>query len=588
MDPALLYAIQRGKELNKVPENCKNDRSTALCAGTVIISRNNSTSLVKTESRTTSRTYSNDSNEMIGHNTAKMYRVLHAYDQTQLDELSIRPGDNLREIDGPFPEGGWVFVQNIATGLSGYVPGTYIEEQTQHISSTSIEPLSPNSALAEVMQKGIKFSFSSVGSEFNKDSKGVLVNSDDDSVMMVPDHIEEEENFSTKYLNETMTDSRRKALKKRKVYTKHDYNASFKWEALTDNSKFEQVETHQGGFGEVLILRAKKTGEKFVVKRNFKGDNAESNTTNEIRQMKKLKDKSKYVIEFIGISVYDKEKNLIAIIMEYGGLQLDKFLRDFLKEKQNTEELREILEDILLKTAIGINDIHKQDIMHRDIKEANVFVNESGGVFIPRISDFGTARNVKQFQMLEELVLREIQETMIMTRIGTVPYMAPEMDEDKPYDEKVDCFAWAKMAINCHKLCGFIDTKFITKIKSPGISNDLLAVIKECLKEDPEDRICSNIIVERLKKTSKIVGQTDVGQTNKSVIKPRPTLKPKPKINRCTALFSYEAEDIGELTIEKGDTIVISKMVENGWWTGTNERTKKSGDFPGNYVQMIS
>ena len=50
--------------------------------------------------------------------------------------------------------------------------------------------------------------------------------------------------------------------------------------------------------------------------------------------------------------------------------------------------------------------------------------------------------------------------------------------------------------------------------------------------------ICSNIIVESLKKTSKTVGRIHVGQTDKSVIKPRSALKPKPKINKCTTLYT--------------------------------------------------
>ena len=44
----------------------------------------------------------------------------------------------------------------------------------------------------------------------------------------------------------------------------------------------------------------------------------------------------------------------------------------------------------------------------------------------------------------------------MMTKIGTVHYMAPEISRDGVYNEKVDCFAWGKMALRCYRICGFI------------------------------------------------------------------------------------------------------------------------------------
>ena len=51
--------------------------------------------------------------------------------------------------------------------------------------------------------------------------------------------------------------------------------------------------------------------------------------------------------------------------MQYGGKQLDNFLDSF---KNGTEELRKILEDLLIQVACGIFDIHQMGLMHRDIK----------------------------------------------------------------------------------------------------------------------------------------------------------------------------------------------------------------------------
>ena len=332
-----------------------------------------------------------------------------------------------------------------------------------------------------------------------KESESDVGHNNDSDVMMDPDQVEEHEDLSTKYLTIAGKGTGGGKRSSRQIHTKYGYHAFIKWEHLTDNSHFELVKKFKGGYGEVLILKSKKTGEMVVVKKNCKGDNIDADTANEITQMKLLKNKSKYLINLLGISVYDQEKGRVAILMQYGGKRLDDFLGDFSDDMKNSDEFRVILEDVLLKIAIGIKDIHIQNIMHRDIKEANVFVIYSDGKYQPRIGDFGIARNIKEFQSLSGSILSEMQITKRMTKVGTVPYMAPEMDYDEPYDGKVDCFAWAKMAINCHKLCGFVEkTKAVKKIKHPEISEAFLTVIKEALEEDPDDRLSASDVVNRL------------------------------------------------------------------------------------------
>ena len=94
-------------------------------------------------------------------------------------------------------------------------------------------------------------------------------------------------------------------------------------------------------------------------------------------------------------------------------------------------------------------------------------------------------------------------------------------------------------------------------------------------------------LAQNVAQQSTIAVNRTIVQPNKPLPKPKPAPKPRQNINKCKALYTYEAQDIDELTIQEGDIIVVSKKVENGWWDGTNERTRKSGSFPGNYVQMI-
>ena len=70
--------------------------------------------------------------------------------------------------------------------------------------------------------------------------------------------------------------------------------------------------------------------------------------------------------EFLITSERVSTSSYCAIVMQYGGKQLDEFLSCF--EKKGTPELRKIVEDLLMQVACGIYDIHQQGLMHRDIK----------------------------------------------------------------------------------------------------------------------------------------------------------------------------------------------------------------------------
>ena len=88
--------------------------------------------------------------------------------------------------------------------------------------------------------------------------------------------------------------------------------------------------------------------------------------------------------------------------------------------------------------------------------------------------------------------------TMKMTRIGTPFYMAPEI-HNEVYDERVDCFAWAKMGLRCHKICDFITRDFsANKITENQMSKRFLVAIKNALTEDPEDRSNAKKILDDL------------------------------------------------------------------------------------------
>jgi hypothetical protein len=52
-------------------------------------------------------------------------------------------------------------------------------------------------------------------------------------------------------------------------------------------------------------------------------------------------------------------------------------------------------------------------------------------------------------------------------------------------------------------------------------------------------------------------------------------------------LYDYQETGQGDITLYSGDIIVITKKDPSGWWTGKNERSGQTGQFPENYIEMI-
>ncbi|MCJ7434490.1 MAG: serine/threonine protein kinase, partial [Anaerolineales bacterium] len=86
--------------------------------------------------------------------------------------------------------------------------------------------------------------------------------------------------------------------------------------------------------------------------------------------------------------------------------------------------------EILLPIANALGYAHKHDIIHRDVKPANILITDEGE---PMLSDFGIAK------------LLDVEETMELTGtgvgIGTPEYMAPEQATNKLVDARADIYA---------------------------------------------------------------------------------------------------------------------------------------------------
>src|SRR4030095_10323041 len=175
-----------------------------------------------------------------------------------------------------------------------------------------------------------------------------------------------------------------------------------------------------GGFG--IVLKARDTKLNRVVAIKVLASELASNPTARKRFRREAHAAAAIVHQHVVTIHAVEEDRLPYLVMEYIDGQS-------LKEKIDREGHLQLIEILRIgqQVASGLAAAHAHGLMHRDVKPANILLEN--GVERVRITDFGLARAVDDLSM-----------TRTGEVAGTPDYMSPEQDQGLPMGGRRDLF----------------------------------------------------------------------------------------------------------------------------------------------------
>lgn len=248
----------------------------------------------------------------------------------------------------------------------------------------------------------------------------------------------------------------------------------------------------EGGFG--IVYKGKRGYVDVAIKEFKLFGEIPANIIDEFKKealiMLQLGSQCHNLVQLYGVC-YDQPYSLVMELFNQGNLY------NLLKRTStlNWEQKEKIATDI----AVGLNFLHRHQIIHRDIKSMNVLIKDD---LTAKISDYGLAK----------LKHHTMSSTAAKSAVGIMPWMAPELFKKKPsYSEASDVYSYGLVLweMATHKVP-------YSDCENPGILiNEILngepeefpeatpptfaKLINECRRKNPPERPTTSKIIEDLR-----------------------------------------------------------------------------------------
>ncbi|KAH7525141.1 hypothetical protein FEM48_Zijuj06G0193600 [Ziziphus jujuba var. spinosa] len=176
-----------------------------------------------------------------------------------------------------------------------------------------------------------------------------------------------------------------------------------------------------------------------ILRSEHLNDAVEDEFAQEVAILREVQHKN--VVRFVGactqsphlciVTVTTVRVSLTTYLMPQNSGKEDEYmpggsLYDYLHKNHNVMKLPQLLK-FAIDVCRGMEYLHQNNIIHRDLKTANLLMDTHNVV---KVADFGVAR----FQN---------QGGVMTAETGTYRWMAPEVINHQPYDQKADVFSFA-------------------------------------------------------------------------------------------------------------------------------------------------